>query len=165
MRHQLFGGLFSHAWHARNVVRAITHQSQHVDDTLRSNPKTLPHLGDADTLVFHGVQDSDLVSHQLAEVLIATHQDHSTSLCLETPRQRAQDIIGFISCQTELGNVERFDQAMNVGHLHREFVWHGRAVGFVGGIHLVAKGRATFIKGHPQILRLSRPVSASATYS
>ena len=60
-----------------------------------------------------------MVCNQLAEVLIAGHEDDITSLHLEMPRQRAQDIVGLIPHQTQLGNVERFDQTVDVGHLHR----------------------------------------------
>src|SRR4030095_3366188 len=89
LSHQLFGGLLTNAWHTGNVVRAVTHQPQHVDDTLWSNPKTLPHLGHTNALVFHRVQNSYTVCNELAEVLIAGHEDDIVSLCLETPRQRA----------------------------------------------------------------------------
>src|SRR5262245_12296547 len=71
LSHQLFGSLLAYARHTGNVVRAVTHQPQHIDDTLWSNPKTLPHLGHAKALILHRVQDGDMVRDQLAEVLIA----------------------------------------------------------------------------------------------
>src|SRR5262249_49934289 len=86
LRHQLFGGLLAHARHTGNVVRAVTHQPQYVDDSFWTNPKTLPYLGHTNALVLHRVQDSDMVRDQLAEVLITGHQDDIVSLCLEPPR-------------------------------------------------------------------------------
>src|SRR5215813_15543514 len=79
---QLFSGLLTYAWHTGNVVRAVTHQPQHVDDPFWSDPKTLPHLSHTNALVLHRVQNSDMVRDQLAEVLIAGHEDDIVSLCL-----------------------------------------------------------------------------------
>src|SRR5262249_39810015 len=91
--HEFFGGLLPYAWHPGDVVRAVTHKPQYIDDALWPDTKTLPYLGYANTLVFHGVQDGRVFCHQLAQVLVTAYQHDIVALSLEASGQGAQDVV------------------------------------------------------------------------
>ena len=151
---QLPRRLFADPRHAGDVVRGVPHQAQKVHHVRRLDAKAFLHLGDAEALFLHGVEDRCVLGDQLAQILVAGDQHHVTALRLEAPRQGAENVVRLVPLQADGGDVERLDQPVDIGNLHLQVVRHGWAVGLVVRVHFVPEGRAALVEGDAEIVRL-----------
>ena len=72
--------LWAHLWHPRNIISAIPHQSEVVDDLLRVDSKLLPDPLFAITDSFHGIDQLYPARNQLGKVLVAANDRNPKTL-------------------------------------------------------------------------------------
>src|SRR6185369_10171528 len=74
--YQLAGSLFPYAWHSRNIVGSVTGQPENIRHQLRRNSKAVQDLLRPGSLLFHGVEQSDPVIHNLQQILVTGDDRH-----------------------------------------------------------------------------------------
>ena len=148
--HQLLRGLLADALHARHVVRRVADEREIVGDARGRHAESLAAVLDAHPLFFDarrsaaaGVQQPDAGTHELLKVLVARDDDDVHARLDALPRERADDVVGFIALQCENWNAIRVEDGADALHAAIEvglqLVGQLLARRLVGGIALVAK--------------------------
>ena len=83
---------------------------------------------------------------QLRQVFIAAGDDHLHALLCANASERANHIIGLYALDRQHRPTQQTHHLMNRLDLAAQVVRHGRAIGFVVGIQVIAKSRAAGIK-------------------
>jgi hypothetical protein len=138
----LGGGLrtaFINPW---NVIDAVAHQGQIVDDLIRADTKLLDHARLIERAAAHGVDQSDSGPDQLSEILVAGgHRDIDTLLgCLNG--QGPDDIIRLHAGDTQNRKSQCGNDGQHRFDLGAQIVGHCFTIGLVLGEQCVAKGWA-----------------------
>ena len=142
------GGLFPHARHAGDVIDFVAHKGQQIDDPLRRNTEFILHPLAVQHRVGHGVDQRDPLAHKLGHVLVAGGDDHRRTRLAGLAGQGADNIIGLNPGLAEQGQAHGAHDAVNRLYLLTQLVRHGRAVGLVLGIPLIAEGFALGVEHH-----------------
>ena len=136
----------SYLGHARNIVRAVAHQREVVDDLLGKDVELIfdgiaIHAG-----IGHRVDEHYLVRDQLRQVLVARRHQHLQALLSGLCAQRADDIIRLDAFDTQQRQAHCFHGIEDGLHLGTQFVGHRRACCLVVRVQIVAEGFARRIE-------------------
>ncbi len=157
LSHQLPGGLFAHPGNAGNVVGAVAHQAEDVDDLLGTlHPPEFAQGGEIDDVVFAaaapGFPHRAGLGDQLSEILVGgDHEGFEVTPGVGLPGEGADDVVGLVAVQFEDRDVERFTEALEVGEGGGQFLRHVLAVGLVLGKELVAGSGRGGVEGHREV--------------
>ena len=143
----------TNAGHARDVVRGVAGQPEHIGNAVRHHRKPLENGSDIDPLRPHRVEQRRPLIHQLRQVLVARQHHHIKALAELRLDQRPDHIIGLISWHLQHRDPHRLHELPEVGHLRHEVGRHLAPVRLVGRIHLVAEGAARRVEGHRKVGR------------
>ena len=149
----------SYARQAWDIVYRIAHHAQKVDHLLGPfhtefradlcNPHDLRRCPSLCRFVHE-----DLVSHQLAEILIWGHHIGDVALGLRFFGQCSDHIIGFIAVHSQRGDAKAFQHLFDQGRGYFDCLWGLVAVGFVLRILFVPLGRCRSIEHHRHMARV-----------
>ncbi len=67
--------------------------------------------------------------------------------------QRGDDVVGLVAFEFERRKIKGPHQILDQRNLRYQILGHGRTVGFVFRINLLAKGRPPGVKNHCQMIR------------
>lgn len=141
-------GLLTHARHAGDVVDLVAHQREEVDDQVRRNAELLGDAVHIQRLVLHGVDQGDVLVHQLGHVLVAGRDDGVTPGFGRHARQGADDVIGLDTFHAQQWQAKGTHAGMQRLDLQAQVIRHRRTLGLVLGVHVVAEGLALGIEDH-----------------
>ena len=140
---QPFGGGFgADFFHAGHVVHRIPHQGLKIDHQAGRHAKFGGDTCHIAALAIHGVDDGDVLVHQLAQVLVAAGHDHLDALCRSGARQGANDVVGFHTAHIQHGPAQEAHDFVDGLYLGPQIVGHGRTLGFVSRVNFIAEGGA-----------------------
>ena len=88
------GGFLTHTGNARNVIDRVSHEGQQIDDELRRHTKLIDHPIAVQDNLGHGIDQGDVVIHQLRHVLVTGGNKDRSLLRARHLRQGANYIIG-----------------------------------------------------------------------
>ncbi len=148
---QLKGGFGAYTGHTWNIVSCITGKPEHVNHLLGLNSKLLPDTFRINPLIFHGIPYHTVFPHQLHEILVSGDHHCRKSILLCNTGVSADEIIRLITLLFHNGNIQSSDNFFNPGNLYCHVIGHGRAVGLILIIDLMAECGAFHIKKHGQI--------------
>ena len=116
------------------------------------------HLRHADDLVLIPLTarfpDERMRIHQLREVLIRRHHERGKTLAFRAPRQRADDVVRFITIQPQHRNAKRFYYPPHRLQALTQFLRHRLALRLVGRELHMPRRRCLSIERHRQMRRL-----------
>ncbi len=141
-------GLLANAGHAGNVIDLVAHQSQVIDDVLRTDAEFLFHARHIQHAAGHGVDQGDVAVDQLRHVLVAGGDHHWTIGCRAAACQRADHVIGFDAFDAQKRVAHTFDAGMQQVDLHTQIIRHARPVGFVIVIQRITERPALGVEHH-----------------
>ena len=154
----LLGRDLAHARNARNVVRGVAHERQHVDDLPGRDPEELDHALLVEELLAARVEDADPAARdELEHVLVGRHDDDFEAGLRGTPGQGADDVVGFVARQLQDRDPVGLEDAADLGNLGREVHLHGGPVGLVAVVLLVPDRLLLAVEGHGQVVRRVLP--------
>ena len=81
--------------HTGYVIDGIPHQCLEINHQMRRHAKLCGDASDITPLSVHGVDDGDVLIDQLAQIFVATRNNHLNALLGCQYSQSANDIIGF----------------------------------------------------------------------
>ncbi len=152
-RQQLGRGLFPHALDPGNIVDGIAHQPQDIDH--------LGYIGDipfftdffwsqdlGDTALIARFIDLYLFGHELSVILIRCDHEYFITSSFGLFAQRTDDIVGFESVKLHAGDVEPFDDGLDIGKGADQILRGFLAVGLILGKVRMAFRRGVCIKTH-----------------
>ncbi len=142
------GGLRTHLVDTRDVVGAVAHQREVVDDLFRIHVELRLDSGAIQQRVVHGVDQRDALIDQLRHVLVAGRDQHLLAARGGSGRQRADHVVGLDSGdaqqrQTHAGH--RLQERLDLG---AQVIGHRRTVGLVLGVQVIAEGLAGGVEDH-----------------
>ena len=170
-RHELGRRLVADALHARHVVRRVADEREIVGDVVRRDAESLAAVLHADPLLFDarraaasGIEQPHAGAHELLEILVARNDDDVHAGVDALPRQRADDVIGFVAVERENADVERVEELVDALHAAIEvglqLLGELLARRLVRGIPLVAERQAGVV--HPAevvgLVRVEEPL-------
>ena len=132
--------------HTGHVVHGVANQGLVVDHQPGRHAKLSLHTRHVAALVVHGVDDGDVLIHQLRQVFVAARDDHLHALGRGQAGQRANHVVGLHAGHIEHLPAHELNQLVDGLDLAAQVVGHGRALGLVGGVERVAKGGAFGVK-------------------
>ena len=94
-----------------------------------------------------------MLAQQLQHVAVTAEDAHGGALFHRLARDRADQIVGFMTRQHQDGDVERGDHVLDADNLRFEFVGHFFARALVRRVEQIASGQPV-VKGDRQIVRL-----------
>ncbi len=141
-----------HLGHARHVVHGVTDQRQVIDDLLGRHAELGLHAGRIERLIAHGIDQRDVVVHQLGEVLVAGRDHGADALPGGAFGQRADHVIGLHAVDYQDGPAERAHGFVDGLDLLAQVIGHRRPVLLVGGVQLVAERLAFSVENASAIL-------------
>ena len=155
---KLRGGLGSDAGHAGDVVGAVAHKPQVVDELGGRHAVALLHLGRP---VDGHVRDALLRGHdarqlarQLVGVLVAGDEQGLVSQRLVAGGNGAQNVVALPAGHLHHGDGHGLEQLLNDGKLHVQLLVHGRPLCLVLGHGLDAVHRLAGVEGaHHRVRR------------
>ena len=145
---QAQGSLLANPSHARNVVSLVAHQGQVIDDQLGADAEFGLHPLDVIDAAGHGVDQGHQRANQLGHVLVAGGNHHRPPFARTLPGQGADHVIGLHALNAQQRVAEGTHAGVQRLDLHAQFIRHRRAMGFVLGKQLIAKGRPLGIENH-----------------
>ncbi len=138
--------------HARHIVHGVTDQRQVIDDLPGRHAELGQHAGRIERLVAHGVDQRDMVVHQLGEVLVAGRDNGADALPGGAFGQRADHVVGLHAVDHQDGPAERAHGFVDRLDLLAQVIGHRRPVLLVGGVQFVAEGLAFSVENASAIL-------------
>ena len=145
------------AFHPRNIVGASPIRPIIFHDARWLDPEPLAAFGFPEPLVFNRIVDADVRGEKLEHVLVAGNDDDLEAGPLRLTRQGPDQIIRLIARLSEGGNVQRFDNAMNVGNLHTHAFRHRRTLRLVRLVFFMAERGTLLVEGNGETMRLVLP--------
>jgi hypothetical protein len=141
-------GLGADAGDARNVVRAVADQRQVVDDLLGIDIEFCLDAVAVQARVAHGIDQSDLGTHQLRHVLVAGGDQHVVARGGSLLGQGANDIIGLDTGHAQQRQPHGGDGVVQRLYLRAQVVGHGLTMRLVLLEQIVSEGAARRIEHH-----------------
>ena len=132
--------------HTRHVVHAVTDQRQVIDDAFRRHAEFFLDAIDIEDFVGHGVDQRDLCRYQLCDVLVAGGNHHAQTRLLGLPRQCADHVIGLDTADFQQRPAHRDNRLLQRTDLRCQLIGHGRTIGLVLGVEIIAEGFALGIE-------------------
>ena len=127
---------------AGDIVDRISLEREQVDDLLRRDAlHFLDLVGVVEQVALHGVEHVDVVADELRQILVARDNVDVDVAAGGLLGEGTDDVIGLIAVTGENGNVDRLEQAFDVGQLQEQVVGRFVAVGLVVFEDLVSEGR------------------------
>ena len=149
---QPFGrGLGSALGHSGNVVRGVAHEGQVIDDLLRPDAELLHHAIGIQVTVAHGVNEADMIVHQLGHVLVAGGHQGGHALLRRLAGQSADDVVRLNPLHHQQGQAHGLDDIVQTVDLGFQILRRRGAVGLVLVVQLIAKGLAGRIEHHRHV--------------
>ena len=142
------GGFQPDPRRAGHVVDRISGQGLDIDHAVGRDAELFEHLIQPDALVLHRVKHIDAVTDQLHQVLVGRDDRHRPPGLAGAGGQGGDDVIGLIALNLDAGHVEGAGGLAGKGKLRAQILGQFGAVGFVGGVDVVAKGLGPGIKDH-----------------
>ena len=141
---QPFGGRLGPAFgHARDVVDAVAHQRQHVDDLVGADAELVHHRRFAvHAAAAHRVDQGDAGPHELGEILVAGGNGDVDARLAALHRQGADHIVGLDARHAQDRKPQCLDDGAHRLDLGPQIVRHRRPVGLVVGVEIVAERAA-----------------------
>ncbi len=127
--------------HTGNVVDAVAHQREVVDDLVRPHAELLHHRGGVERGVGHRVDEFDAGLDQLREILVAGRHRHVDACGDGALGQRADHVVGLDAVDAQDRKTERGDDRHHRLDLRDQVFRRGLPRRLVGGIQRVAEGR------------------------
>ena len=147
--HQQAGSrLGTNAWNARDVVGRIAHQRQVIDDLLRSDAKFLLYALNIHRATSHGIDQGNVPVDQLRHVLVAGRNHHRPVGGRAAAGQGADHVIGLHAFDTQQREAQSDHALMQRLDLQAHVVGHARTVGFIFGVHFIAKSPTLGVEHH-----------------
>jgi hypothetical protein len=144
--------LRAHLLDARHVVHAVADEREVVHDALGRHAELGLHAFDVQPLVAHGVDERDPLVHQLRQVLVAGGDDHAVAALRTQPGQRADGVVGLDARRHQHRPAQQLHNLMDGLDLLAHGLGHGRAVGLVLGVPVVAEGLAGGVEDTGRVL-------------
>ena len=149
---QLHGRLFTHAWNAWNIVRAVAHQALEIGNLIRPHAEQLLHAGGRAFLYFGdalaGQQQGGIVADQLQRVAVACQQQGGDIPLGALAGQGAQDVVGLIARQAQHAQPHGGEDFLDNVKLRAQLVRRGRTASLVLRVFGMAEGRRMLVKRH-----------------
>ncbi|MNZ86966.1 hypothetical protein D3C78_1058120 [compost metagenome] len=140
--------LFTYTRHTGNVIDLVAHESEEIDDVLRTDAELLVYARDIKHSSSHGIDQRNVAVDQLRHVLVAGRDNHRTSGRGTAAGQGADHVVGLDAFNTQ----QRIAQGPNAGmqrlDLHAQVIRHAWSVGFVLGEHFVAESATFGVEHH-----------------
>ena len=92
---QRLRGLFTHARHARNVIRGVAHQREEVNNQLRRHAVFGHHFVRAENGIGHGIDKRNARGDKLRHIFIPGADKHRAARFFRFTRQRTDHVIRF----------------------------------------------------------------------
>ncbi len=127
---------------ARNVVDAVAHQREQIDDALGRHAEFLDDASAVERRVAHRVDERDARRDELREILVAGRDRDVDAGLRRLHRQRADHVVGFDAFDAQDRKTERLDDREHRLDLRGERIGHRLAVGLVLGVEIVAERAA-----------------------
>ena len=144
----LGGCLRPHLWHTGDVVHAVAHQRQVIDDALRGNAVLGNHAIAVQGGFRHRIHQRDVIRDKLRHVLVASG-NHHRALCARCfGGQGADDVVRFHAFHPHQRHSHRFHHVEDGLDLHAQTIGHRWAIGFVFGVEIVAEGAPAGVEDH-----------------
>ena len=140
--------------HAGDVVDRVAHQREVVDDALGRHAELGLDASRVEHFVAHGVDPAHALVDQLGEIFVAGGNHHVHTGSAGLAGERADHIVGLDALDHQQRPAARLHGRVQRGNLHREVFGHGRAMRFVIGKPVVAKGLALGVENAGAVLRL-----------
>ncbi|KAF1030450.1 MAG: hypothetical protein GAK37_01366 [Pseudomonas sp.] len=138
--HQQAGSrLGTNTRNARDVVGRITHQRQIVDDLLGCDAELFLHALDVHRATGHGVDQGNVPVHQLRHVLVTGRNHHRTVGRCAAAGQGADHVVGLYTLDAQQRETQGDHALVQRLDLQAHLVGHAGTVGFVFGVHFIAK--------------------------
>ena len=155
LRQPLRGGLGADAGDAGQVVAGLPHQGRELgvarggDEILRLDRlrRHAREVGDAP----QGVEHGDAVVDELQRVAVAGDDEHLEALRLGLGGEGADEVVGLVAGQLDVGDPQRVEDLLDEGHLPLELLGRRRPLGLVLGVLLGAEGRAGDVERDGQV--------------
>ncbi len=138
--------------YAGNIVDGVAYQGQVVDNLFRLDPEFVDNALNIHARVGHGVFKDYMFCDQLRHILVAGGNNHVIALLLGVLRQGSQHIVGFHAGLDNQRQTHRTNQVVQRGNLHPQIIRHGRSMGFVLIVKLIAKGFTRCIEDHGDVV-------------
>ena len=151
---QLRRGFDADARHARHVVGRVADQRLHLDDLLRRHAEFLDHLGAADLVVLHGVEQHDAVVDELHQILVRRDDGGGGAGLAGLPRIGRDQVVGLKTLLLQARQVEGVDRFADQRKLRPQIVGRIGPVRLVVGIHVGAEGPLGEVEHDRQMGRL-----------
>ena len=159
MQHQLRGRLFPDLWHARNIIRRISHQSLQINKLLRRN--LIPRFHIPGIVVLHfcpaafglGNPNLNMLRCNLQKVPVPGNKSHFHAFPFGPRRQRSEDIVGLQPGLLHNTDAHRLKHLFHDRNLLPQLLRHRFSCSFIFLINFMPKGRRMHIKSHGQIIR------------
>ena len=93
-----------------------------------------------------------MLCHQLAEIFVGSdHQDFVEALPLGPCRGGSNHIVSLIALTRQDGDIERFDNLLDIRKTHLYGFGHSLAIGFVLGIHFMSESGFLKVKSYRHV--------------
>ena len=156
---QLGRGFRSDAVNAGNVVDRIAHQREHVADKVGVYAEFFLHLFKIDALILHRIEHVDAgravgaidLADQLHQVLVGGNDGDIPSFALGGAGVGRDQVVCLEALFLDAFEAEGAGGVANQRELRDQVLWRGRAIGFVFGVNVVAKGAARLVENHRQM--------------
>ena len=152
MLQQSGGGFLSHSRHTGNVVDLVAHQRQQINDQRRRYAEFVDDTVVIHGCVVHGVDQRDVVVNQLRHVLIAGRDHHLSPTARGLDGQRADDVVCLDTPNTNQRQAHGANGVVDRLDLLAQLIRHGRAIGFVLRVDVVAEGGTLGIEYHDHLI-------------
>ena len=148
--------LVADAGDAGHVVDRVAHEGEHVGDALGRHPPLLLHGLPVEprraAALAAGVQDDDVLRHELEQVLVGGDHDHSQALLHRLAGESGDRVVGLVARHLDHRHPQGLAHPADVRQLDRESVVHLRAVGLVLRVLLVAERLPRRVEEHDHVL-------------
>ncbi|CRI63432.1 hypothetical protein THIOKS11320081 [Thiocapsa sp. KS1] len=152
VRDPLCRGLGAALGHTGDVVDAVAHQGQIVDDALGRDAELLFDTRRIQDRIRHGVHQRDMLADELRHVLVPGRDQCGDTLCGGAGGERADHVVGLHVRDDQERQPHRPDHLLQRQDLLAQLVGHGRPIGLVLGIDGVAKGLAWCVEDHADVV-------------
>ena len=152
VRDPLGCGLGAALGHTGDVVDAVAHQGQIVDDALGRHAELILYTCRIQHRIRHGVYQRDMLADELRHVLVPGRDQRRDTLRRGAGRERADDVVGLHVRDHQQRQTHRADHLLQRQDLLAQLIGHGRPIGLVLGIDVVAKGLAGRVEDHADVV-------------
>ena len=148
---QLGRGLDADPRHAGHIVHTVAGKRLDMDDLAGIDAELFHHLGIADALVLHGVQQRHAFADQLHQVLVAGDDGAFGAGLARHARIGGDHVVGLKTRHLHARHAEGAGGVAHQRELRHQIFGRRRAVGFVFVVDRVAEGLFAGVEDHRQM--------------